>query len=225
VETPSGVRIAIVRFPRVSNATDFQLLTWADWIEAPPSDNYDFVILPGSKHTFSDLAWLRARGLDGWILQQHRRGATVIGVCGGFQMLGEELHDPDGVESADTSARGLGLLPATTTLERAKTTRVRTARTPDGREFDAYEIHLGTTTCRDVVSPFAFLEDGTADGVRGDRVIGTYLHGSFEDAGVCSDIFGVPVAPAATRTAEYERLADWFDRHCRTGSASLARPL
>ena len=93
---PPGARIAIVRLPCLSNATDFRLLTWADWITAPVAADYDFVILPGTKSTIADLRWLRASGLAEWILAQHRRGATVIGVCGGFQMLGRTIHDPFG---------------------------------------------------------------------------------------------------------------------------------
>ena len=213
-----GARIAIVRFPRISNATDFRLLSWADWIDEPAPGNYDFVILPGSKHTFADLEWLRARRLDAWILEQHRQGSTVIGVCGGFQMLGQELTDPHGVESPETSARGLGLLPATTVLERSKTTRVRRARTPEGVEFDAYEIHLGVTTSRQPVSPFAFLDDGSPEGCPGgpghrERT----LHGSFENAAVCSEVFGTLVEPGVGRAVEHQRLADWFDKHCRNG--------
>ena len=218
---PIGGRIAIVRFPHISNATDFRLLTWADWIDEPIAENYDFVILPGSKHTFADLEWLRARQLDSWILDQHRQGSTVIGVCGGFQMLGQELRDPHGVESSKTSARGLGLLSATTVLERTKTTRVRRARTPGGVVFEAYEIHLGVTTSREPALPFAFLDDGSPEGLRAHRVIGTYLHGCFENAAVCSEALGVPVEPGRGRAVEHQRLADWFDDHCQKRSVWL----
>jgi adenosylcobyric acid synthase len=212
---PPGARIAIVRFPRVSNATDFRLLTWADWIDGPAADHYDFIILPGSKQTLADLAWLRARRLDTWIVEQQRRGSTVIGVCGGLQMLGDELADPQGVESPETSARGLGLLPATTVMARSKTTRVRRARTPGGVEFDAYEIHLGVTTSREPLPPFAVFDDGAPEGFRAHRVMGTYLHGSFENAAVCAELFGVTVAAGDGRTVEHQRLADWLDSHCR----------
>ena len=103
---PAGASIAIVRFPRLSNGTDFRQLSWADWIVTPSDQNYHFVILPGSKDTIADLAWMRERGLDRWVGEQHRRGATVIGVCGGFQMLGEVIRDPDGLESTAGTARG-----------------------------------------------------------------------------------------------------------------------
>jgi adenosylcobyric acid synthase len=198
---PPAARIGIVRFPCVSNATDFQ-------------------ILPGSKHTLSDLAWLRSRGLASWIVDQHRKGTTVIGVCGGFQMLGEQLADPYGVESSTATAQGLGLLPTTTVLERSKTIAVRQARTRGGAAFEAYEIHLGMTTSRVSLPPFAFV-DGVPEGIWGDRVVGTYLHGSLESAAVCSELFGIEVKPGPHRTAGYQHLADWFDRHCRLPPAGL----
>src|SRR5581483_6370744 len=145
---PEGARIAIVRLPRVSNSTDFRLLTWADWVAAPPlpESDYDFVILPGSKNTIADLQWLRATGLDAWIHHQHQRGATIVGICGGFQMLGHTISDPLGVESNTTApVDGLRLLPVDTVLAADKTTRVVTATTPGGVWFSAYEIHLGVT--------------------------------------------------------------------------------
>jgi len=225
-EVPPGARIAIVRFPCLSNATDFRLLTWADWIDAPPSASYDFIVLPGSKQTIRDLAWLRSRGLDSWILDRHRNGATILGVCAGFQMLGRELADPDRVESAEVHAEGLGLLPVTTILGRNKTTRVRSARTVGGVEFQAYEIHLGSTTAdaRGTRStPFAFFDDGTSDGMRGQGVIGTYLHGSFENADVCSEVFGVNV-PTDRARGDYLQLADWLERDYREPERWLPCP-
>ena len=214
-KAPPGARIAIVHFPSISNATDFRLLRWAEWIDAPAAGKCDFVILPGSKHTLADLAWLRERRLDSWVCDQHARGATVIGICGGFQMLGESIADPEGVESAETSARGLGLLAADTVLLPSKTTCVRSASTPAGGRFEAYEIHLGVTRSKHPSSPFAWIDGGTPEGMRGDRVLGTYLHGAFEDAGLCSEVFGVPIAPDAGRAEVYERLGAWFGRHCR----------
>src|SRR5262249_14289039 len=93
---PSGARIAIVRLPHLSNATDFRLVTWADWIDSPSATQYDFIILPGTKNTIDDLMWLREVGLADWIVAQHAAGTTVIGVCGGFQMLGRQVRDPEG---------------------------------------------------------------------------------------------------------------------------------
>ena len=212
---PAGARVAIIRFPSISNATDFRLLTWADWVSRPSSNDYDVVILPGSKHTIADLAWLREAGLADWVMTQHQRGAKVIGVCGGFQMLGRTIADPLGVESQASAARGLGLLPIDTTMASEKTTEVRSATTRGGVPFAAYEIHMGITTIDDGVEPFARLDDGRADGACVGRVIGTYLHGALESADVCSELLGVPVAPGTAKREQYDRLADWFEQHGR----------
>jgi len=231
---PAGARIAILHFPRISNATDFRLLTWADWLSEPLHSKYDFIILPGSKHTASDLAWLRARGFERWLWDQQQGGATIIGVCGGYQMLGQTIADPHGVESVSVGTAtvpGLDMLQVQTVLTAEKTTRRRRARLAGAGasdEFEAYEIHLGTTRAQEgaaeagdaaaaqtAYAPFAILEDGTREGVRGERVMGTYLHGAFEQASVCRAIFGVPIDAGASKAAEYDRLADWFDAHCR----------
>ena len=150
----------------------------------------------------------RSQGLAEWILGEHRRGATVIGVCGGFQMLGESICDPYAMESNSTEVAGLGLLPIRTVLQREKTTRVVQARTPSGHAFSAYEIHLGETTqlCSDP-APFALLEDGTHDGLRADRVIGTYLHGALEDTEVLAEL-GIIAVPADLMP--FNSLANWF---------------
>jgi adenosylcobyric acid synthase len=213
---PPGARIAIVHLPHVSNATDFRLLTWADWLATPSANQYDFVILPGSKSTLTDLAWLRSVGLADWLLAQHGRGATVIGICGGYQMLGRTIGDPTGMESATRRAEGLGLLPASTELMPDKRTRVVTATTRGGASFGAYEIHLGVTTIdREAATPFARLDDGSEEGVWSDRVIGTYLHGALEHPEVCAEIFGIPQPVAARKSNDYVRLAQWFERHVR----------
>jgi adenosylcobyric acid synthase len=206
--------VAILRFPCLSNATDFRLLTGADWLSNPCDDDYKVVILPGSKHTRSDLQWMRARGLDEWVRRQHTRGATVIGICGGYQMLGRAIHDPHGVESEAGSSEGLGLLESETTLAVDKITRTVRATTAGGASFSAYEIHLGITSGQGSMPPFAHLDDGTVDGVRADRLVGTYLHGALEDAAVCSELFGISVN-AVPKKEQYDRLANWFDRHVR----------
>ncbi len=212
---PAHARIAIVRLPSISNATDFRLLTWADWIESPPGREYDFVILPGSKSTLHDLRWLRATGLADWIDAHHRRGGSIVGICGGFQMLGREIRDPTAAESPEPFAEGLGLIGAETTLVAEKTTAVRTATTKNGVRFGGYEIHLGITTLDPGMPSFAVTDDGRPEGVWTDRIVGTYLHGALESAGVCADVFGVSPDHVAPKREAYERLADWLDRHGR----------
>ena len=113
------------------------------------------------------------------------------------------------------------MLRVHTVLNADKTTTRRRATLAGGgaAEFEAYEIHLGTThaagEAESAYAPFAILEDGTREGVRGERVMGTYLHGAFEQASVCREIFGVPMDAGASKAAEYDRLADWFDTYCR----------
>jgi adenosylcobyric acid synthase len=214
---PLGARLAVVHFPHVSNATDFRLLTWADWITSPVAGRYDFIILPGSKNTMADLAWLRETGLADWIVRQHRSGTTIVGICGGYQMLGRMIHDPFGMESSAGSAEGLGLLPAVTSLGHEKQTQAVAATTPGGAQFGGYEIHLGVTTLdrRDDFPPFARLDAGGVDGVRAPGVIGTYLHGAFEHPDVCAEVFGIDAPSATSKAVHYERLAAWFEQHVR----------
>jgi len=224
---PSGARIAIVRFPQLSNATDFSLLTWAEWITSPPHDAFDFIVLPGSKSTVSDLAWLRKTGLADWILDQHRRGTFVIGICGGYQMMGRTIADPDGMESAAGQADGLGLIPALTVLAREKTTRAVTATTSGGVRFGAYEIHLGVTTVAhgSNLAPFARIDEGAVEGVRGAGVLGTYLHGALENPRVCAEIFATVEPSAMSKASQYLRMAAWFDRHARDGLKQICAPV
>ena len=211
----------------LSNATDFSLLTWAEWITAPSPTRFDFIVLPGSKNTLSDLAWLRQAGLADWLLDQHRRGTTIVGICGGYQMLGRTVTDPAGVESTSGAADGLGLIPAVTELTRDKQTRAVAATTAGGVRFGAYEIHLGVTTldATAAMAPFASLSDGEREGVRGLGVIGTYLHGALENADVCAEIFGVDPPERASKTIEYQRMAAWFAEHARQlGELGLKLP-
>ena len=212
---PPGARIAIVRFPHLSNATDFRLLTWAEWLTGTTDAQYDFIILPGSKNTIADLTWLRTTGLADWILARHQAGATVVGICGGYQMLGDTIDDPTGIEGAVTRAEGLHLIRASTVLTREKRTRVVTATLSSGNPFSAYEIHLGATTHEpsDSVVPFAQLADGGTDGVWSTGVIGTYLHGALEHREVCGALFGVTPPDRGSKLNHYQRLGRWFDQH------------
>ena len=214
---PAGARIAIVRLPHLSNATDFRLLTWADWVSAPTSDRFDFIILPGSKNTIADVEWLRAQGLADWVTARHRAGATIIGICGGYQMLGDCIEDPTGVEGSAPHVDGLQLIPAATVLTSKKMTKAVAAKLVTGQDFGAYEIHLGVTTLDPSArtTPFARLRDGSEDGIWANRVIGTYLHGAFENPEVCAAVFGVTPPDAGAKADHYRRLGKWFDQHQR----------
>jgi len=161
------------------------------------------------------LLWLRATGLEQWLKDQFTAGSSLIGVCGGFQMLGFRISDPYNVESAVREAPGLGFLRAETQLMKGKLTRNIVARTPSGLRFPAYEIHMGITTMKGQTKPFAILEDGTEDGIRTDRVTGTYLHGALENRAVLEELLGHSLQQRSvpSKEAGYDRMAGWFAEH------------
>ena len=180
---------AVIRLPRISNFTDFAPLEehpqiGVRYVDDPRKlGSPDLVVLPGTKSTGGDLLWLRQNGLEAAILKLAAAGTPVLGVCGGYQMLGEAVHDRSGVEhGAGGSIRGMGLLPVETTFLPEKVrTRVRgeTASGPlAGARLEGYEIHMGSTQVRG--EPFCRLEDGREDGCVRGSVWGTYLHGLFD---------------------------------------------
>jgi adenosylcobyric acid synthase len=206
-----GPAIAIIQFPRVSNHTDFQRLSSALWIQRPSRRQFDLVILPGSKNSVADLEWMRQQKFDLWLKEQHAGGAHILGVCGGYQMMGESIDDPYHVESDRTSVPGLRMLPVRTTLLQKKVTQRVAASTPKGRTFSAYEIHMGETSRPDNAEPFAWI-DGRPEGVRHGRCAGTYLHSALENPDVLEDWIGFRPPEPVSHDDSYNRLADWFER-------------
>ncbi|WP_295580591.1 cobyric acid synthase [uncultured Oscillibacter sp.] len=188
------VDIAVVRLPRISNFTDFSPLErhpalGVRYVErAGGLGTPDLVILPGTKSTMADLLWLRESGLEAAVQKLAAAGTPVLGVCGGYQMLGELLEDPDRVEGEQTALRGLGLLPCRTLFTPKKTrTQLRaevSAGPFAGAKLEGYEIHMGHTEASG--APFCRLEDGRWDGCCQGTVFGTYLHGLF-DSGELTD--------------------------------------
>ena len=212
-DTRAGAsNVAIVRFPHISNHTDFRLLKSAHWIHRPLDCEFDVIILPGTKSTMSDLRWLRAQGLERWLLDRHARGTKIVGVCGGYQMLGTTIEDPDAVESDVYRMNGIGLLPAQTTLLSEKTTVAVVGKTRLGVEFPAYEIHMGATVPARVVNHFAYA-NGFPEGAMHNGCIGTYLHGALESAVVLKEYLNIDVSPSSDRDRMFDRLADWFASH------------
>jgi adenosylcobyric acid synthase len=194
--------VAIVRLPHVSNFTEFDRVAHAAWITKPNRTLYDAVILPGTKNTVGDLQWMRTVGIDRWVLRQHAAGAQVIGICGGFQMLGDSV---DG-------ERGLGLLPVRTTTLAEKVVRPVRAVVA-GATFDAYEIHMGVTELPVDAEAFAYV-DGQREGVRQGRCFGTYLHDALRCDAVLR-MLGLDVQAQASEPP-YERLAEWFAANANT---------
>ncbi|MGE0256419.1 MAG: cobyric acid synthase [Alphaproteobacteria bacterium] len=183
------IRVVVPRLPRIANFDDLDPLAAEPDVAVelvPPGNalprDADLVVLPGSKATLADLAALRAEGWDIDILAAHRRGARILGVCGGYQMLGTRIADPDGIEGRAGAARGLGLLAVRTVLGGDKTLARVSGTAADGNiPVSGYEMHVGTTRGADCARPFALLDGGRADGARAPdgRVAGTYLHGLF----------------------------------------------
>jgi adenosylcobyric acid synthase len=185
----AAVRIAVPVLPHIANFDDLDPLEAEPAVDivrvrpgaALPGDAV-LVILPGSKTAIADLAALRQAGFDVDIAAHLRRGGTVLGLCGGYQMLGRVIRDPDGVEGPPGAAEGLGLLDVETTLSAEK--RLEEVRGEAlGVAFAGYEMHIGVTTGGDCARPFARFRDGRPDGARSPdgRVIGTYIHGLFGD--------------------------------------------
>jgi adenosylcobyric acid synthase len=228
---PTTVDVAVVRFPHVANATDVDPLAiepgvavrWVDHARA--LGDPDLVVLPGSKSTVSDLAWLRAQRLDAAIA---RTAATVIGICGGYQLLGRTIADPSGVESPPgTIVEGLGWLEVDTVLAPEKVTRQRRGTT-GGHDLHGYEIHHGRTVRRDGAEPWLDLDRGEREGtaVCGARtVLGTSLHGLFEADRFRHSLLATVAhrrgrkhppsgtSFAAAREAQLDRLGDLVERN------------
>ena len=224
-----ALRVVVPVLPRVSNHTDFDALRAHPQVDVcligpgQPIPPADLIILPGSKSVQADLAWLRANGWDAAIARHLRYGGKLIGVCGGMQMLGRRLHDPQGLEGAPGSVDGLRYLDFETTLETAKQLRqVRGTLAEGGAAIHGYEIHMGVTVGPALTRPAVQLDDGRVDGaISADgQILATYLHGLFDAPEACRALLawaGVRDAQAqdyaALREASLERLADTCEAH------------
>lgn len=221
-------RVVAPALPRISNHTDLDALALTPGVAVrfvgpgqrpPPAD---LVVLPGSKHVRADLAWLRRQGWPEYLYRHLRYGGHVVGLCGGYQMLGERIDDPEGVEGEAGSSEGLDLLRVTTRLHPAKQLRrVEGRLLPGGEALTGYEIHMGETAGPDAARPVAELA-GQQDGARSadGQVLGTYLHGLFDHPEARHALVGwagfnatdVP-DHAALREQGIERLADAVETH------------
>ncbi|MFY0610085.1 MAG: cobyric acid synthase [Hyphomicrobiaceae bacterium] len=185
-----GLRIAGLALSRIANFDDFDPLAQEPGVtfslirpgEVLPGD-IDLVIIPGSKSTRSDLAFLRAQGWDIDIQAHVRRGGHVLGICGGYQMLGNVVRDPDGIEGPPGDTDGLGLLQIETTMVSEKSVQIVTGRhAATGRKISGYEIHIGRSDGVDRARPFAQVYGKPEGACSADgRICGTYLHGLFVD--------------------------------------------
>jgi adenosylcobyric acid synthase len=184
------VRVAVPLLPHISNFDDLDPLSAEPDVDVVmvkqghPLPVCDLIVLPGSKATIADLGALRAQGWDIDIAAHVRRGGHVLGLCGGYQMLGQTIADPHGIEGARCSVPGLGLLRVDTVIEGKKTlAEVSGTTIADAAPVKGYEMHMGVSTGADTARPLVRFRDGRADGaISGDgRIAGTYVHGFFAD--------------------------------------------
>ena len=212
----AALHVAVLHLPRIANFDDIDPLRLEPRLalsmiapgEAIPG-NTDLVIIPGSKSTLADLAFLRAQGWDVDILAHHRRGGHVLGLCGGYQMLGRSLADPQGIEGPPARAAGLGLLDVETVLApRKHLRRSEAVHLASGATASGYQIHLGETTGPDRARPF-LRTDGQAEGaISADgRITGTYLHGLFSRNGFRS-AFLESLRPHSASSLDYDALVE-----------------
>ncbi|MDH4554366.1 cobyric acid synthase [Pseudomonas sp. BN417] len=231
-KTGKLLRVAVPVLPRISNHTDFDPLRLHPQVQLtfvgpgqamPPAD---LVILPGSKSVRADLARLREHGWDQALQRHLRYGGKVLGICGGYQMLGRSVKDPHGLEGPAGESAGLGLLEIDTLLEPEKQLRNVSGRLLlEDAPVGGYEIHAGISSGAGLEHPVVTLDDGRADGACSSdgQVMGTYLHGLFESSAASSAILrwaGLEAVQAvdyqALRERDIERLADQVEQHLDT---------
>lgn len=219
----STLKVVVPVTPRISNHTDFDPLRQHPQVDlqfvgaenaVPPAD---LICLAGSKQVRGDLAWLRARGWEQKLARHLRYGGKVMGICGGFQMLGTAIDDPDGVEGPPGASPGFGLLPMQTTLtERKQLRNVRAALAWNGAAVEGYEIHAGISSGPALERPLLRTDTGADGAISADQqIVGTYLHGLFELPTACNELLAwaglrAPCAPdyRKLRDRSLERLAD-----------------
>ena len=228
------VNVAVVLLRHLSNFTDFNVLERDPRVHLFYTNNVDelekadIILLPGSKSTLDDLYELRRNGVAGAIVRARRRGATIMGICGGYQMMGQQILDTEHVEGDLEALPGLGLLPMVTRMSGEKVTRQIkfTLSGSSSDRMEGYEIHMGVTTPveGETVCPLNRLEDGSMDGCRVDeKCMGTYIHGILDNASFI-DFLLKPYAHQLTEEAEtfnyqtykeqqYDKLADHVRAH------------
>jgi adenosylcobyric acid synthase len=239
--TARTVNVAVVRLPAISNFTDLETLAGerdvvCNFLFRPEqlTRDYDLLILPGTKNTMEDGRWLGRSGWKRAILEFAAGGRPIFGICGGYQLMGHWIEDPDGIESATRQTRGVGLLPVITQLEPVKIVRkVVGSCLSSGKQVKGYEIHMGRTIpVRGEGAPFlrihepgkrTWWEDGWC--VRQGRIWGSYMHGILDSPGFRGEMLNsirrfkglkqrAPKQGRSARFHQYDRLADHFEAHC-----------
>ena len=235
---PAAIDIAIIRLPMISNFTDFMALEALDNVSVRYVDSAkdikdpDLIIIPGSKNTIQDLKKIRETGIESIIKKKAAEGVPIIGICGGYQMLGSKISDPHNAEGGG-SIEGIGLLPVETYFEKNKHTMQSRGRIINSGFFEelndkavsGYEIHMGTTERNKGALPFIRFEDGREDGCIKENICGTYLHGVLDSSEVLSiilntiaekkgvDLMNISFNLNEYREQQYNMLADTLREH------------
>ncbi len=238
------IDIAVIRFPRISNFTDFIVFEQIEGVSVRYVNSVsqlhhpDMIILPGSKNTMGDLKWMRQNGLEAAVMKR-KEECVIIGICGGYQMLGSWISDPHAVEEGG-EIRGMGLLPLETVLEKEKI-RTRVEGTfgkltgvlagLSGRKLRGYEIHMGLSTLKGSSLPLCTVTNVLADrrkedGISEENIYGSYVHGIFDEGTIASDIVqalaarkglalegGLAVDYGTFKETQYDKLADTLRKH------------
>jgi len=206
--SPAAVKIAVPMLSRISNFDDFdpfQQEPEVNFVYIPPGQplpaDAALIILPGTKATLADMKFFREQGWDIDLLAHVRRGGRVLGICGGYQMLGRTIHDPQGIEGHAASVPGLGLLDVETMMTSDKTLRAVTGATLNGSRFKGYEMHVGKTTGPATNRPLLRFDDGREDGSRSSdgRISGCYAHGLFNEAEIRHELLASLGASSSSR--------------------------
>jgi adenosylcobyric acid synthase len=228
--------IAVPVLSRISNHTDFDPLRLHPQVDlqfitpGKPIPHCDLIIIPGSKNVRQDLQWLREQGWDKAINKHLRYGGKLMGICGGFQMLGDSIDDPEGIEGSAGKSQGLKLLAIDTVLKKEKQLRqvsgylnieTTSALIPEKPVVTGYEIHAGISKGAALCSPFASITEQNEGVLSEDKqIIGTYLHGVFDHSEACSALLSwaglensQPFDYAQHQEQEINRLADCIEQH------------
>jgi adenosylcobyric acid synthase len=238
---PKTINIAVIRLPAISNFTDLEILerendVRVNYLSNPKelTTEYDLLVLPGTKNVMEDAAWLARRGWKKSAINFSKSRKRIIGICGGYQILGKSIKDPSGVESNRQKVTGLNLLPIETTLEEEKTVRkVAGTCLMNGKRVKGYEIHMGKSNILgNMGKPLLRIHhsgkrSSWSDGcfVNNGQVCGTYLHGLFDSPSFRGDLLNrirrdkglktrVPKQGRMARFHQYDLLADHFEAHC-----------
>ena len=234
IENPGIPAVAVIRIPHISNFTDFDPLLALDGVDlfflekVQTLTSFKAVILPGSKNTRFDLQWIKSCGWEEKINEFIAGGGHVLGICGGYQMMGKYVHDPDGLEGKPGSTQGLDLLPVETVLKAPKTTTLTRFYHQNSKGL-GYEIHMGQTRRHGGQPFFSVVERNgivcqDSDGCvfQDHKIIGTYIHGLFENPAITRRWLNIIGLPDVTTSAldgleakdkEYELLAEFFESY------------